>query len=384
MKKISFCLLYILLLFNGYTQTETAESPVSTTAIVAEIAHLKELVKELQESQLQSEKLKYQKNYQVIINGIEILKEMQQGVLEISGARSQNMLYKKLIDINNPTSETLGFQLQDVVMKSIEDNISILPLLEPEKRRLKDQLSNFMEGVKRTFPPIQLVTGIFSSLTSFNSYKARIAKVNRKADSVLVDVIKPINKEFLTRVSNQLQPYLSFYSELDKVNSSFENALYQHEIEYRDYMEEVQYLNDQIAGKINLNNSISGQIIALFDLTNSSSPDFDFKAISDQEQVKELVGYCANIFEMVERYKKFTNDFIIIQDDFYRKNLSILETTAKNLPVKDVAKIDQLIEDLNLLKNGNPATNTQGFDTSYKQRLKSILMKLYTINKIRD
>jgi hypothetical protein len=92
---------------------------------------------------------------------------------------------------------------------------------------------------------------------------------------------------------------------------------------------------------------------------------------------------CINVFEMVDRYKKFTNDFITIQDDFYRNNLDILNAKAKNLPFKDPAKVDQMINDLTLLKNGNPATNTPGFDVSYKQRLKGILSKLYAVNKLR-
>ena len=81
--------------------------------------------------------------------------------------------------------------------------------------------------------------------------------------------------------------------------------------------------------------------------------------------------------------KKFTNDFITIQDDFYRNNLGLLTKKAKYLPYKDVNKIDQLITDLDQLKNGNSTTNTAGFDASYKLRLKSLLSKLYAVNMLR-
>ncbi len=383
MKKIfSYCL-FSLLFVDCIAQYNNNEDHESTPTLVAEVTRLKEMVKQLQQNELQSDKVKYQKNYQIIVNGIEIIKEMQQGAMEITGARSQNILYKKLIDINNPTSEALGFQLQDVILKMLEENVGMLPILEPERKRLKGQVSGFLEGLKRSFPPVQLITGVFSSLSSFNSYSARIEKLSRKADSVIVDVTNPITKEFLTRVNGQLQPYIVFYNDLDRVNNAFENALYQHEIEYRDYLEEIKHLKDEIAKKINFNGSVSAQIIELFDLTNSSAPDFNFKEISQKEGIKELVGQCASVFEMVERYKKFTNDFVIIQDDFYRNNILILNKTAKSLPVKDLSKIDHLIQDLNQLKNGNATANTSGFDASYKLRLKSILEKLYTINKLR-
>ena len=208
-------------------------------------------------------------------------------------------------------------------------------------------------------------------------------RIGRKADSLVVDVTNPITREFLLRFNGQLQPYIVFYNELDKINSGFENALYQHEIEYRDYLEEIKHLQEEIGKKVNLAGSASEQVITLFDLTNSSAADFNFKEKGETEEIKDLVGHCLNVFEMVDRYKKFTNDFIIIQDDFYRSNLVVLNKAAKNLPIKDNNKIDQLVQELNILKNGNPSANTAGFDASYKQRLKSILTKLYTINKLR-
>ncbi|HEX7844625.1 MAG TPA: hypothetical protein VF476_02425 [Chitinophagaceae bacterium] len=383
MKAILSLLVVSVLTVSGYSQYGIPDGKEVNDNLVAEVAKLKEVIRQLQETELQSDKARYQRNYKIIVNGIEIIKEMQQGVMEISGARTQNILYKKLIDINNPTSEALGFQLQDVVLKTLEDNIGLIPLAEPDRKRLRGQTSDFFEGLKRTFPPVQLLTGIFSGFSSFNTYKARVERMGRKADSLIVDVTNPITRDFLLRFNGQLQPYIVFYNELDKINNSFENALYQHEIEYRDYLEEIRHLQEEISKKVNLSGSASEQVIALFDLTNSSAADFNFKAKGETEEIKELVGYCLNVFEMVDRYKKFTNDFIIIQDDFYRSNLAVLNKTAKSLPIKDNSKIDQLAEDLNQLKNGNPSSNTAAFDASYKQRLKSILAKLYAINRLR-
>ena len=78
-----------------------------------------------------------------------------------------------------------------------------------------------------------------------------------------------------------------------------------------------------------------------------------------------------------------SNDFKVIQLDFYSKNLELLQQTASSLPYKDPAKINQLVAELNLLKNGSPAEKRLGFDASYKLRLKSILTKLHAINKWR-
>src|SRR5262245_46658845 len=167
------------------------------------------MVKQLQENEQQSDKLKYQKNYQLIINGLEAIKEMQQGIMEISGARSQNILYKKLIDINNPTSEVLGFQLLDVINKTLDENITALTsLADGDRRRLKGQVSGLFEGLKRTFPPLQIITGCFSAISSFGTYKTRVEKIGRKADSIIVDVTNPISQEVIGKMSGHLQPYI--------------------------------------------------------------------------------------------------------------------------------------------------------------------------------
>ena len=380
MKRFSILFLAILISIYSWSQGDNGES---TKDLAVEISKLKEAIKQMQENETQSDKAKYQKDYQLIVNGIEMIKEMYQGVLEITGARSQNILYKKLIDINNPASDALGFQLMDVMDKAIGDNVSLLPIADNEKKRLRGQVSNLVEGLKKTFPPLQIMTSAISLISGFNTYAPRIEKLSKKTDSLIVDVTSPISKEVMQRINNQLQPYVIFYSELNRTNGAFETALYQHEIQYRDFIDELTTLKNDVEKKISLNESIGGQINDLFDLVNSSSVDFNYKQKLENDSIKELIASCINVFDLVDRYKKFTNDFIIIQDDFYKNNLMILDKIAKNLPYKDVTKIDQMVTDLNQLKNGNAADKSGAFDASYKQRLKSILAKLYSINKLR-
>ena len=348
-----------------------------------EIARLKELIKQLQENELQSDKAKYQKNHQLIVNGIEIIKEIHQGTVEIAGARSQNILYKKLIDINNPGSEVLGFQLLEVINKILEENISLLPLANQEKKRLKGIVGNLFDGLKKTFPPLQVITSAFSAISSFNIFKPRLEKLNKKADSLIIEVENPITAPIIQKINEQLLPYIEFYTDLNKINSNFEYALYQHGVEYRDYVDEVKTLKETIEKNINLNESIGNRINELFDITNSSAINFNYKEKLNSEIIKELISNCIGIYDLVDRYKKFSNDFLYIQDDFYKNNIALLEKKAKKLPYKDDAKIDDLVKDIKELKNGNAAENITGFDVSNKMRLKSILTKVNYVNRLR-
>jgi len=130
------CLVVLLLIISALQGRPQGTTEMNSGNLADEVARLKEQIKGLQENEIQSEKVKYMRNYQLVLYGIDIIKEIKQGTVEISNARSQNILYKKIIDINNPASDALGFQLMDVIDKILEENISVLPLLDGEKKRL--------------------------------------------------------------------------------------------------------------------------------------------------------------------------------------------------------------------------------------------------------
>ena len=381
MKNFFIALLMLLVRFPGWSQPSTDAAAGSNLA--DEVARLKEIIKGLQENEIQSEKIKYLRNYQLVLYGIEIIKEIKQGTVEISSARSQNILYKKIIDINNPSSDALGFQLMEVIDKTLEDNINALPLVDGEKKRLKGQVSGLVEGLKRTFPPLQIISSAVSMISSFTTYKTRMEKLDRKTDSIIVDATYPITKEIISKINLQMAPYIDFYNQLNKVNSTYENALYNHVIEYRDFIDEVSNVQTVLEGSLDMNESIGEQINGVFDLANSSRQDFDYKKINENEKIRSLAGNCLSVYDLVERYKKFTSDFIAIQDGFYKDYISLLEEKAKKLPIKDDDRITKLITDLNNIKKGNPAENIIGFDETYKSKLKSITTKVVALNRTR-
>jgi len=376
-------LLIILLILSGLQGRPQGNSEINTNNLADEVAKLKDVIKGLQENEIQSEKVKYLRNYQLVLYGIEIIKEIKQGTIEISSARSQNILYKKIIDINNPSSDALGFQLMDVIDKTLEDNINLLPLADGEKKRLKGQVSGLVEGLKRTFPPLQIISSAVSMISSFTTYKTRMEKLDRKTDSIIVEATYPITKEIISKINVQMAPYIDFYNQLNKINNTYENALYNHVIEYKDFIDEVSNVQTVLEGSLDMNESIGEQINAVFDLANSSRQDFDYKKINENEKIRGLAGNCLSVYDLVERYKKFTGDFIAIQDGFYKDYISLLEEKAKKLPIKDDDRIAKLISDLNNIKKGNPAENIIGFDETYKSKLKSITTKVVALNRTR-
>jgi hypothetical protein len=380
MKQYLVILLLILSVLKGRSQ---GSPDMSSNNLADEVAKLKEQIKGLQENEVQSEKVKYMQNYQLVLYGIDISKEIKQGTIEISNARSQNILYKRIIDINNPASDALGFQLMDVIDKVLDENINALPLVDGEKKRLKGQVSGLVDGLKKTFPPLQIISSVVGMISSFTTFKTRMEKLDRKTDSLVVEASYPISKEIISKINLQLAPYIDFYTQLNKINSTYENALYSHVIEYKDFMDEVDNMQTTLATTLDMNQSIGEQINNLFDLANSSRQDFDYKKVNETDKIRTVAGNCVAVFDMVDRYKKFTSDFIAIQDGFYSDYISLLQDNAKKLPIKDDEKIAKLVTDLNNIKKGNPAENVIGFDESYKAKLKSITTKVVALNRTR-
>lgn len=159
MKKIFAFILLTGLLATAHAQVNTRGmeeylhvdlSDTLSLEFSKDLIYLKEMVENLKARDEQSDKTKYLKNYQLILRGMDIIQERHAGTLQIQAARSQNIFYKKVIDMNNPASDVLGFQLGDVIIQSLEENIVSLPIEKPEKERLIKSSSHIAPNLNNT------------------------------------------------------------------------------------------------------------------------------------------------------------------------------------------------------------------------------------------
>lgn len=385
-------LLFLLLTFLFWaTQAQVArtveakevlEITVDTLSVelTKDIMDLKEKISSLKIKEEETEKGKYLKNYQLVLRGLDIIQELYSGTIQIQSARSQNIFYKKVLDMNNPSSDALGFQLLDVIVKSVEENIATLPIPQPDKERLTGSVSNLVDNLKTAFPPLNIISNVLSLASSFTIFRPRMERKNE----ITVESVNPISKDILAKIKNQLVPYIEFYSELDKINTRFQNALYQHTVQYKDYIENLYSLKQDIENSgIDFKTMLAEQLNKIFEYEKTSLKDFDFNAKNKDETIRKLLINSYSVFDLVEQYKKFSNDFISIQNDFYLSYIQVLEKKVIWLPIKDDSKIYQLAQDLNITRNGNESEGIIGFDVAYKQRLNNIISKLAKMNEIR-
>ena len=383
-----FSSLFVLLVQKGNASNSLNTKDTTPVTLMEEVRLLKEQVVALNSKSgavgsteviSQLERDKYQKNYQIIIRGIEIINDLITASREILNARSQNIFSKKITDINNIQSETLGFQLTEVILQSIKSNIEQLPVEKPQKDRLMNQVTNFMDVIKGVFPPVAIISTVLSAVSNFTIFKSKILKISRNEDSIVTESINPVGKDVLKKITEQLLPYIKFYDQLNLANIKYETALNLHIVQNKDYIESITVLADGIKEIIDMDNSIIDQVNTLLEIQKSGSPGFDYALKNSDEKIRKLVVACYSVFDLVDKYKKFTNDFVNILIDYHNMNITILQS-AKQLPVKDDMKIEQMIADLNSIRNGDPAKGLVSFEEIYKKRLGTILNKLRKMN----
>ncbi|GEM_PF-2393150 len=384
-----FCTLFGLLLTESTAQDPrnveveqklNFEVDTISVELTKDLMALKETVNNLKIKDEETEKGRFLRNYQLILRGLDIIQELYAGTLQIQSARSQNIFYKLVLDMNNPSSNALGFQLLDVIIKSVEENITTLPIPEPDKQRLTGSIGNLVDNLKTTFPPLNIISNVLSMVSSFTIFKPRMEKKGEMS----IESVNPVGKEVLGKIKNVLVPYIEFYSELDKVNNRFQNAIYQHGVQHKDYIENLYALKQEIENSgIDFKVVLAAQVNKLFDYDKMGNKDFDFKIKNTDETIKKLIINAYSVFDLVVQFKKYTNDFVLIQNDFYQSYIQILEKKVMWLPVKDDSKIQMLLTDLNNTKSGNEAEGIVGFDVAYKQRLNNVILKLAKMNEIR-
>lgn len=370
--------LLLLVFFASLSaQAQVVQANLTEKEMMREIEALKKNVSELQQDKLQSARARYTKNYTLVLHGLEIINKIDEGIKATTDASNTSLFQSKLSSVNNPTSNALGFQLEEIINKTLEDNINTLPIVDTEKKRLKLQVGNLFNGLKNTFPPLQIISSVFSVISSFTTFNTRLEKLDNKKEKLIVEALNPISHDIIEKMNSQLHPYIVFYKELDEVNTKYRSAIYQHKVEYRDFIKDVTELKRTIGGNIDTNKIISTQLQDLFDINNSSMVNFDFNAKLGNEKVRALTANCSNISELVDMYKKFTLGYISVQENFYDQIRLLLKEKAKKLPVKDDAKIDELLEEFNSVKNGG------GFENGSRERLKTIFNYLSEINTLR-
>ncbi|MEL6732228.1 MAG: hypothetical protein AAFP83_13955, partial [Bacteroidota bacterium] len=129
--------------------------------------------------------------------------------------------YNLLAQVNNPTSDVLGFRFVDITISNIDDRL-VVP--ESERSRFRQLLNNVFNGFRTLGPAI---TGASPTLSLFSTILGSVSNffiVEKKGNKVTN--LKPAFKaEEIEAFTEDMRPYISFYEHMYKHNTQLQNNL---------------------------------------------------------------------------------------------------------------------------------------------------------------
>jgi hypothetical protein len=308
-------------------------------------------------------------------------------IVDVSSDRAKAQAYNLIVRANNPTNTELGFSLVNVIESSLDEVLSAENIVEDQKNRLKGGIKNLLAGLSKAFPPLSIITSVVSTLSSFQipfieRIKTNIGRRGRELDSIAVKAINPITDKILEKFANKIQPYIHFYSNLEKINNTFEDDLLFHKLTYNDFIRDVKELILYIKSNISIDvatEDITAAINTLFDYSSSNNKRFDFQAINFKPEIKKLKGLYLNVSELIKTFNKFYLEYKTIVNKNFDNNIKEFEA-AKELPQKDIGKINGYISKINILRNGDLGNNEKGFNDQFKDKIQMLSNKITAIS----
>lgn len=383
--KLVFPLAFMLLIFSSNVFAQTQPDSIPNT-LRDEVVRLTRIVDRLDRELQQNEKTKYQDNYK-LAGTLDIVQKLNELVDDVLSNRGQAQAYNLIAQANNPTNTELGFSLVNVIEKTLDEVLSAEKIVDDQKRKIKSGIKNLLTGLGKAFPPISIITSVVSTLSSFQipfieKIKTFIGRKGKEVDSFAVKAVNPITDTILSRFATRIQPYLSFYSNLDKINNTFEDDLLLHELTYKDFISEVKSLIQYINQNIGINvekDDITASINQLFDYSSSNGRKFDYRAINTKPEIKKLKALYLNVSELIKTFNRFYSEYNTIVNKLFDNNIKEFEA-AKELPEKDIRKIESYINKINTLRNGDISKSQKGFNSQFKVKIQSLTNKITEIS----
>jgi hypothetical protein len=383
MKQIALFLLLLFAIIGAKSQdTAMVVTVEHLRGLDRDIQELKDFVREQRTAQALSERESYIRNYNRLLTMAELLNDLRNTIELIETDRKQLSVYNKINQANNPASNILGFKLTDVVMDSFEETLRNANMPKDQSLPMRNIVRNLIHGFGATFPPLQLVSSVISSISSFTHLSVipetpiRNQRIRFASDLAMRSLTSTVDSNFVGSYTRKLQPYIMFYMELNRINTGFEDELAKFAFMYSDI---TQNLNNLIADferntTISLSRgNITQQVNALMEFHNSGRDHFRHAVFNQMPQIT----YTARALEMTSEFVKTFNDYvrqyIFLTNRNMENNLSQL-ANAKNLPNSNVAEIERLIAEIRLKQVGTPTQ--PGFIGRYNQNINSITSRI--------
>lgn len=386
MKKFALTIFLLLVIISAKGQDTTMIMTIERLReLDRDMQELKTFVREQKTEHALTEKETYQRNYHRLITMAELLLELRNTITLIEDDKRQLSVFNTLNQANNPASSILGFRLTDVVTQSFEETIKNKNLAPEQAFPLRNIVSNLIHGLGETFPPLQLVSSVISSVSSFTHFsvvppaQANNRRVRFASDIAIRSLTSTVDTSFIGTYTRKLQPYILFYMELNRINTRFEEDLAEFTFHYADISQNLNNLISEFEANTTLNLSqgnITLQVNRLMDYQNSGNERFRHRDYNRLPQIIYTSTALEKVSEFVNTFNEYARQYAFLTNRNMENNLRQL-ANAKILPNSNATEIDRLIAQIRLNHIGTAAQ--PGFISRYNRNINSITTKLQQI-----
>ncbi|CAN5241284.1 hypothetical protein BH20BAC1_BH20BAC1_26910 [soil metagenome] len=349
----------------------------------AKLDSVQVVVNNLSNNETQRNSAVYEKTYRNARTSIDVLEQLNSTVYSMLADRNDAEKYSIISQVNSPASNQLGFTFSDKVVSISDQVVNSSNILPDQRQRLKTSISTIVEGLKNSFPPLNIVTTVVSTLSSFSS--PSVDKLNKKmkeGDNLAIKMFNPVSPQMLKNFADSIMPYIIFYQSLNDISIQFQNDLKNHKVKYSEYYPSISNLKSRYANELHIN--ISGTSIAindaldnLYERSAQTKNDAFYVKVISKPDIQKLNDFSSLAVSLAKDFKPFYDDYYRILIKHFDDNLAILKN-AKKLSGSDSNKIDDLIKSLNNLRTGTD-NNSPGFELKFKKNLEKIIGNAFDI-----
>jgi hypothetical protein len=328
----------------------------------------------------------YEKNYNRMLSMAELVNELNSTINLIENDKKQSSTFNKINQANNPSSDILGFKLTDVINTSLDETLKERNVSPEKAKPVKNIISNLTYGFSSFFPPLQLVSSIISGISAYTDktiipYPANLdGKIKHINDIVFKENVSSMDTAFIGTFTRKLGPYISFYVELNKVNTGFDEDLSKFSFFYADFVNDIKQLKGDFEKNtsIQLQNSITLQVNKIMNYSSSGSREFKHADYNHKPEITYINENLETMYEFVKIFNEYSKQYIFLVNRNIDNNKAQLKNALK-LPKHNKESISNLLKKIDEEQVGTE--QNPGFITKYNKNISSITSKIKELKR---
>lgn len=323
-------------------------------------------------------------NYRLTTNSLELLETLLSATKKVVSQREAEKKNAFVSSINNPTKDDLGFRFTDIIAVELNNTIDwyiansgddVKDLMSKNRDRLKETVLMVTGSLGKVFPPLQVVSGVVTTLSNFVVLKNEPAReVKGKTTTAVANAVTPIKADFVEAFMGRIGPYINYYQALAQINDDYTSSLNKHGVEYRYVLNDLEKLKAEVLATagIDISGDYRTQIDQLYSRGSAAAlTNAQVVSINNNPRVQALAKISKvismQVSEFYDMYKSYNG--VVLTN--YSNTISALNA-ALSLPQKSEQKILRSIKELEALRDGDRSNNTIGFVHSFDDELNKI------------